>query len=139
MTMTSDDYSAHEQLARRQRYRRLFWACFAVAIGGFFAGVYFGFPLAGLAVYWAGVVGMLAVWKGSPVEVFDERERSLERRTSQITISLFGFVLIAGSPGRILVAELGYAVPVWFSTVMWAYAAIFVVYGAVYLVIRYRP
>lgn len=137
--MTQTNATTHERLSTVRTYRRLYWACFAVGILGFLAGDFFGYPLAGLGVYWAGILGMVAVWKGTAVKVFDERERALERRASMTTLSLIGAVLIVGSPGRILVRELGYSLPPEFSTFMWAYVSVFAVFGVVYLAIRYRP
>ena len=126
-------------LSSVRRYRRLFWGCFVVAILGFVAGISLGYPLVGLGVYWAGFAGMLAISKGTSLDVFDEREQRLERRASHITLSLVGVVLVLGGPGQIALAELGYELTTTMKGALYGYAAQFGLFGVVYLVVRYRP
>jgi uncharacterized membrane protein len=137
--MTRTNVPANERLATVRRYRRLFVGCLLVAVTGFLVGDALGYPVAGVGVYWAGVAGMLAVWKGTSLEVFDEREQALDRRASHVTLTLAGIALIVGAPGQVVLAELGYELPLVVEGALWGLTAQFVVFGAVYCWLRFRP
>lgn len=139
MNTTTSDPSARERLSTVRTYRRLFWACFGVAVLGFVAGSSLGYPLAALGVYWVGVLAMLVVWKGTSIQLFDEREKELDRRASHLTITIVGFVLIVGGPGQILFSRLGYELSPLLEGALFGYAAQFALFGVVYLWLRYRP
>ncbi len=98
-----------------------------------------GYPLVGETVYWLGILGFLAVWQGTSISLFDERDRALERRASHLTLSLFAVVLVVGaSAARLLSYTNTYTVPVELWAVLWGYVALFVVFAVVYLGLRYR-
>lgn len=137
--MTRTNATTHERLSKVRRYRRLFVGCLVVAVGGFLVGSNLGYPLVGVGVYWAGVLGMLAVWKGTSLQVFDERERALDRRASHVTLTIAGLALIAGAPGQVVLSELGYELSPLVEGALWGLTAQFAVFGVVYVWLRYRP
>jgi hypothetical protein len=97
-------------------------------------------PLLGEAVYWVGIIGFLGVWWGTSVKLFDERDRSLERRASQLTLSIAAVVLVVGaSAARVLSYTDAYAVPSAVWAALWGYVALFVTFGVAYTWLRYRP
>ncbi|PSQ18796.1 DUF2178 domain-containing protein [Halobacteriales archaeon QS_8_69_26] len=97
------------------------------------------YPLAGEAVYLLGVAGFVAAAWRSPVTLFDERDRSIELRASGITLGVFAVVLAAGATASRIATYTGaYDVPPELWTVLTGYAAMFVVFAAVYLALRYR-
>ncbi|MFC6993564.1 DUF2178 domain-containing protein [Haladaptatus sp. GCM10025707] len=126
-------------LAKQRLYRRLM-------VGFVIAGTVLGvalrellnYPLVGEVVYWGGIVAFLAVWRGSSVTLFDERDKALERRASHLTITLFAVVLVLGaSAARIATYTDLYTFPAGFWTVLWGYVAVFVTYAVVYGWLRY--
>lgn len=111
--------------------------------GGVIAGLglrLLDYPLVGELAYWVGIAGFLAVWAGTPVKLFDERDAALERRASQLTLYVFAAVLVVGASAARVLPRLGaYAVPPEVAGALYGYAALFVVFGLVYLGLRYRP
>jgi uncharacterized membrane protein len=106
---------------------------------GFSLREFLGYPLVGEAVYWLGILGFLAVWQGTSISLFDERDRALERRASQFTLTLFAGVLVVGaSAARLLSYTDAYAVPTAVWGALWGYVALFVTFAVVYLGLRYR-
>lgn len=137
--MTATESTGHERLAKVRRYRRLSIACLLVGIAGFLVTSFAGYPLVGIAIYWAGFFGMLAVWKGTSIELYDEREQELERRASDVTLGIFAFVLVLGAPGAVALEEAGvYETPAAVQGAIWAYVAVFAVFGVVYTYYRHR-
>jgi len=97
------------------------------------------YPLLGEAVYWVGIIGFLAVWLGTSLTLFDERDRALERQASQVTLTLFAVVLVVGaSAARVVSYTDTYTVPVELWAVLWGYVALFGTFGVVYSWLRYR-
>ncbi|ELZ39178.1 hypothetical protein C472_05352 [Halorubrum tebenquichense DSM 14210] len=111
-------------------------------IGGILAlwiGIYFDRFLVGVLFYWGGFFGMLAVWRLSSVTLYDERDTAIERKASDYTITIFGFVFVLGAPGGIALEESGLVeLPAAFGGAMWTLFAIYVVFGVVYTVLRRR-
>lgn len=139
MLTTPTESDGHELLAKRQRYRRLFYASIAVAVGGFLAGIYLGYPLVGVTVYWAGILAMLGVWKGTALQLFDEREIALEERASRDSLNLLAFPLILVVPALSVLQEIGYfEITPRLSGMIWGMLTPYVVFGVVYAVYRYR-
>lgn len=136
--MTRTSTSPNERLTTVRRYRRLFWGCFVVAVLGFLVGTSLGYSIVGVGVYWLGVLGMLIVWKGTSLQIFDEREQALDRRASHITLTLAALALIIGAPGQIVFSRLGYEASPIVEGALWGYTAQFVVFGVVYLAVRFR-
>lgn len=129
-----------DRLSKRRLYRRLMYG---FVLGGVALGLVLrellGYPLVGEGIYWVGILGFLAVWRGTSLTLFDERDRALERRASQLTLTLFAGVLIVGaSLARVVPLLSTYTVPAAAWPALSAYAALFGVFGAVYLWLRYR-
>ena len=85
MPTTPAETHGHEQLAKRRRYRRLMIGFVVAGVAASLVLREVGYPLAGEAVYWIGIVGFLAVWLGTSVQLFDERDGTSNagRRTSR--------------------------------------------------------
>lgn len=136
--MTETPSATHDRLSNVRKYRRLFWGLLLVAVIGFFIGSFLGYTVVGVGVYWAGVLGMLLVWKGTSIQLFDERERSLDYRASYHTLSIVAIVLIVVGPGQVVLSEIGYEVPTVLEGALWGYAAQFGLFAVVYLGLRFR-
>ncbi|AAG19011.1 MULTISPECIES: DUF2178 domain-containing protein [Halobacterium] len=127
------------RLAKVRRYRRLMYACIGVGVGGFIVAAEFDYPLAGLVVYWAGILGSLAVWKGTSVTLYDERDLDLERRASLLTLQIAGVVGLLAMTTHVVVDQMpSVDVPEEFVGGFLTISALFIVYGVVYTAIRYR-
>lgn len=127
-------------LARRRRYRRLMYASIVLGSLGLIVASRFDHPVLGVGVYWAGVLGFLAIWRGSSVPVFDERDVALERQASLRTLQAVGAVGIVAIPAGVTLADLGYlTLPPAAYGAFYAYAALFVGFGVVYGWLRYGP
>jgi hypothetical protein len=99
----------------------------------------FDYHLVGEAVFWLGLVAYGVIWKGTDVQVMDERDWELERRASLSAVQLAGAVLIVGaSAARLLPLLTDYTVPVIVSGALYGYVGLFVAFGAAYLWHRYR-
>lgn len=97
-----------------------------------------GYPLAGEVVYWAGIVGFLAIWLGTSTPLFDERDRALERRASHLALLAFVPVLVGGaSLGRVLPLVSDYALPAAVWPALYALGAVYVTFGAIYVGLRF--
>lgn len=138
--MASTNPSATDRLSRRRTYRRLMFGCIAIAV---LLG--FGFravdrPVLGEAVYWLGILGFFGIWFASPLSLFDERDRALERRASLLAIQVVGAVLVLGaSAGRLGVALDLFTLPTAVWGALYGYVGLFVVFGVAYAWIKYRP
>lgn len=98
-----------------------------------------GYPLLGEGAYWVGIMGFLVVWRGTSLTLFDERDRALERRASQLTLTLIAGVLVVGASIARLVPRIStYTVPVEIRSALYAYAALFGIFAVVYVWLRYR-
>jgi len=97
---------------------------------GFVGGVELGYDLVGLAVYWAGILSFLAVWRGSNVELYDERDKAIERRASFVSLVVVGVVMVvAMSVFTALESTSGFEPPVVFEGALLGYAATMGVFG----------
>ncbi|MFB6104845.1 MAG: hypothetical protein ABEJ57_07185 [Halobacteriaceae archaeon] len=130
-----------DPVALRRRNRRL-------VVGAVVTGVVLGiglrdgagYPLAGELLYWLGIVVALAIWWTSPVPLFDERDRALERRASHRTILVLAVVLVVGaSLARLLSITATVTVPTAVWTMLWVSAGVILVWVGNYVVVRYRP
>lgn len=127
------------RLARVRRYRRLMIGSVVGGTVGFVVAVSAGFPLVGVGLYWIGIVGWLAVWRGTSTPLFDERDRALERRAITLAFTLFAAALILLWPALVVSAELDvYTPPPAFDGVVIAGAVQGVLFTAAYLWLRYR-
>ena len=137
--MTSTETDTRSTLEVRRRYRWLSMACLVAGILAYFVAIQLDYIVAGTLVYWAGFLGMIAVWKGTSIDLYDEREQLLDLKAGGRTLTLFAFVLVFGVPGLVALESVGYYQPsaeLWGA--MFGYAALFAVYGVIYTVHRYR-
>jgi len=134
------DVLPDSHLGQVRFYRRLLYGCAAVGVVGFLLAETLGYPLVGVGIYWGGLVGMGAVKFGTSVRLFDERDRALERRASNLTLYLAGGVLIVAAPAVFALEEVrGYEAPPVVSGALSGFSALFLLWGVVYLVLKYRP
>lgn len=135
----ADDAGGHERLARRRRYRWAYTGSVLAGVLALFLAFRLDYPLLGIGLYWVGILGMFAIMWLSPVDLFDERERSLERLAALRAFQIVAVVAIVGGPGLVALEEVGYATitPV-VSGVFLAYAALAATFGVVYLLLWYR-
>ncbi|NEU55825.1 DUF2178 domain-containing protein [Halorussus sp. MSC15.2] len=95
------------------------------------------YPIVSEAVYWVGILGFLAVWLGSSQTLFDERDRALERRASQLTLTILAPILVvSASVTRLLPKVSDYAVPAEIVHALYGLVAVYVVFGVAYVVVR---
>ena len=127
-------------LEKRRRYRRLFVGTIVVgAVAGLSLRA-LDYPMVGEAVYWVAILGALAVWLGTSVSLFDERDAALERRASQLTISISAVVLVVGaSAARVLPRVTDLAVPPEVWGALYGFLALFATWAVSYVWLRYRP
>ena len=123
----------------RKRYKRIAYGLLGVGILALWIAIALDRFVLGVALYWAGGIGMGLVQRFSPVELYDERDATIDRRASQITLNVFAYVFILGLPGGLVLAETGVvALPGWFHGATWTLFAIYVVYGAAVAYKKYR-
>lgn len=115
------------------------YGALAVGIVGYLLALRIEQPVAGLAVYWAGFLGFVGVWKGSPVTLYDERHERIERRAAMRTVGIVGAALILVGPALPALSGAGYEPPTLVVGALYGYAAMFGVYGAVCLWMRCWP
>lgn len=127
------------RLAKMRKYRRLM---FGVLLGGVTISLvlrFLEFPLVGEAVYLVGFAAFLAIWQGTSITLFDERETELERRAATVTLTVTAFVLIFSASGaRVFHAITGSSVPPWLHYAIYGFIAQFVLFAIVYTWYRYR-
>ena len=132
--------SGTEPLAKRRRYRRLFYACILAGSAGLLVAFRFDYVLFGIGIYWAGVVAALAILRGTSIDLYDERDVALERRAGLLTLYVIGAVAVLGIPASVALSELGYfTIPPEFLGAIYGYVGLCVVFGVSYLWLRYRP
>jgi uncharacterized membrane protein len=106
---------------------------------GFAAAESAGFPIVGVGVYWIGFAGFLAVWQGTPVTLFDERDRALERRAVFVAFNVFAVAMILLWPTMLVLSETGvYTPPPAFDGVLLTLAVQAALFTVAYLWLRYR-
>lgn len=79
--------------------------CVFAGTAGFVAAESAGFPVVGVALYWVGFGGFLAVWQGTSVTLFDERDRALERRAIATATTGFSLGMILLWPTLLVFSE----------------------------------
>jgi len=137
--MNEHETPATKRLSRRKRYKRLMNGLLIAGILALWTGIYLDQFLVGVLLYWAGFFGMLAVWRFSPVTLYDERDTAIERTAGDYTLSVFGFVFVLGAPGGLALEEGGLVdLPAAFDGAMWTLFAIYAVFGITYTVLRRR-
>jgi hypothetical protein len=137
--MPAAEASGSGRLARRRRYRRLMFGAVLAGTLGFVLADAAGYPLVGVGLYWAGFLAFLGVWRGTETTLFDERDRALERRAIAVTFTLTALVMIALWPTLLVLGETNvYTAPPVFDGALLTVSAQAVVFGVVYLWLRYR-
>lgn len=106
---------------------------------GFITAESAGFPLVGIVLYWVGFGGFVMIWQGTSVELFDERDRALERRATTIATTIFTLSIILLWPTLLILSETDvYAPPPAFDGVLLAVAVQALLFAVAYLWLRYR-
>ena len=120
-------------------FRRLMHGLIVIGIVAYLLAMYLDQLVVGTLLYWGCFLGFIAVWQGTSLDLYDERDQRLERAAGNTTLGLFAFVVVFGIPGLVLLAEIGlYEAPAVLWGVMYGYASIFIVFGVVYTVTRIR-
>lgn len=89
--------------------------------------------LAGVGLYYLGVVGYLVVWQRTGVRLFDEREQRIERRAGQLVALLVAFVAIFGLPADVVLDVTGLVeVPLALRGAIWGYALLAIAFLVAY-------
>lgn len=131
--------SGSARQAQIRRYRRLMIGSVLAGTIGFVAAESAGFPVVGVAMYWAGFAGFLAVWQGTAVPLFDERDRALERRAIAIATTSFSLGMILLWPTLVVLSEFDiYTPPPVFDGVLLAVAVQAGLFAVVYGWLRYQ-
>jgi hypothetical protein len=138
--MTRTITSEPDRLSKIRTYRRLM---VGFVLGGVAAALvlrFLDYPVLGEALYWVGILGFLAVWQGTSLTLFDERDAELERRASHVTLTLVAVVgVVTTSAARMLPKFTEYAVPAELWGALYGFVVLFGTFGIVYLWLRYRP
>ncbi|MFB6269501.1 MAG: DUF2178 domain-containing protein [Halobacterium sp.] len=122
--MTGRATSGSSRLAKIRRYRRLMYGSVLGGALGFVVAAELGYHLLGLAAYWVGLLGFVAVYRGTDVELYDERDRSIERRASHLALLVVGAAFVVSmSAFSALEATSGFETPVLYEGALLGFAA----------------
>ena len=138
MTMTQD-----HPIRRGQTYKRLMLGLVAVGVVALFVGIGIGQQLAGLVVYALGALGALVVTLyaqfSESVTFLDERDQRLHERASNATVSVVSYVGLPTIVVLYLLDATGrYVIPPMVWGGIYALSAFYLLWGVVYLGLRYR-
>ncbi|MGM0448558.1 MAG: DUF2178 domain-containing protein [Methanobacteriota archaeon] len=137
--MSGHTTSATTRPSTRKRYKRIAYGLIGAGILALWIGIATDRFVLGVALYWAGGLGMGLVQRFSPVTLYDERDTTIERKASQNTMNVFAYVFILGTPGGLSLHESGVVtLPGEFYGATWPLFAVFVVFGASVLNHKYR-
>ncbi|WP_096393153.1 DUF2178 domain-containing protein [Halorubrum trapanicum] len=137
--MSEHTTSATTRPSARKRYKRIAYGLLGAGILALWVGIALDRFVLGVALYWAGGLGMGLVQRFSPVELYDERDTTIERKASQNTMNVFAYVFILGTPGGLALQESGLiTLPGEFYGATWTLFAVFAVFGASVLYHKYR-
>ncbi|HKJ59251.1 MAG TPA: DUF2178 domain-containing protein [Halobacteriales archaeon] len=137
--MTQHAISRTDRLATIRRYRRLMYGSVVVGSLGLAAASRFDYHLLGVGIYWTGVAAFFAIWRGTSVPLFDERDAAIERRASMRTLQVVAAAGIVGIPSAVALAELGYyAMPPELAGAIYAYVGLVAVFAVAYGWTRFR-
>ena len=130
-------------MQKGQRYNRIVTAVFAVGVLSFFVGVALDQYVAGLVVYsvagLSGVAALLYLRFVSPVRLADERQQRLHERASGTLVTLVAMVGLPVVIGLYLFDATGYyAISPFLWGVISGFSGLFVLWGGIYTVLRYR-
>ncbi|GAA0554452.1 DUF2178 domain-containing protein [Halorubrum ejinorense] len=128
--MSEHTASATTRPSTRKRYKRIAYGLLGAGILALWISIALDRFVLGVALYWAGGLGMGLVQRFSPVELYDERDNAIERKASQNTLNVFAYLFILGTPGGLALQESGaLTLPGEFYGATLALFAIFVVFG----------
>ena len=135
--------TSRHPVQRGQQYKRAILGVFTVAVVGLAVGIALNRQLAGLVVYAAGcltgVAGTLYLEHFSPVELYDERGRRHAERASNAVVNLFAYVGLPAFIGLFLADATGvYELGATATGALYAFSAFYLVWGAVYALVRSR-
>jgi hypothetical protein len=131
--------SGSARLAEVRRYRRLMIGSGLGGSIGFVAAESAGFPFVGVGLYWTGFALFLAIWQGTSVTLFDERDRALERHAISIVLNIFAAGMVLLAPTMLVLSEANiYTPPPAFDGVLLTVATQAALFTLVYLWLRYR-
>ena len=137
--MSEHTTPATTRLSTRKRYKRIAYGLLGAGILALWIAIALDRFVVGVALYWAGGIGMGLVQRFSPVDLYDERDTTIERRAGQKTMNAFAYVFVLGAPGGLVLEESGIAeLPGAFHGAMWTLFAVYVVYGASVLYYKRR-
>jgi hypothetical protein len=137
--MSEHTTSATTRPSSRKRYKRIAYGLLGAGILALWIGIALDRFVLGVALYWAGGLGMGLVQRFSPVKLYDERDTTIEREAGHYTVKLFAYVFILGAPGGLVLEESGaLTLPGEFYGAMWTLFAVFVAYGAFVIYHKYR-
>ncbi|RLM52246.1 DUF2178 domain-containing protein [Halorubrum sp. Atlit-28R] len=105
--MSEHTASATTRPSTRKRYKRIAYGLLGAGILALWIGIAVDRFVLGVALYWAGGLGMGLVQRFSPVELYDERDNAIERKASQNTLNVFAYLFVLGAPGGLALHESG--------------------------------
>ncbi|OTE98505.1 MULTISPECIES: DUF2178 domain-containing protein [unclassified Halorubrum] len=137
--MSEHTTSATTRPSSRKRYKRIAYGLLGAGILALWIGIAVDRFVLGVALYWAGGLGMGLVQRFSPVELYDERDGTISRKASQTTMNGFAYVFVLGTPGGLALQESGLVtLPGEFYGATWILFGVFVVFGASHLYYKRR-
>lgn len=128
---------------RRFRWKSVIYGTFALGIAGLFVGTSVGYDLAGAVVYFLGVTAgaglcLYACTVGS-LTFRDERTAAIERRASHYTIAGLAYLGLAIFPALFVLEAAGrFTFGPTLEAVLYGFSGLFIVWGAVFTVLRLR-
>jgi uncharacterized membrane protein len=129
--MSEHTASATTRPSTRKRYKRIAYGLLGAGILALWIGIAVDRFVIGVALYWAGGLGMGLVQRFSSVELYDERDNAIERRSSRTTLNVFAYLFVLGTPGGLALQESGVVtLPGEFYGATWTLFGVFVVFGA---------
>ena len=138
--MTRTVTSEPDRLSKIRLYRRLMVGSILGGVAGALVLRTLDYPVLGEAVYWVGIIAFFAVWQGTSLTLFDERDVELERRASHVTLLVVGAVgVVTASLTRLVPRFTDYTVPAELAGALYGFVFLFGTFGVVYLWLRYRP
>ena len=115
----------------RKRHKRIAYRLLGAGIAALWIAIALDRFVLGVALYWAGGLGMGLVQRFSPVDLYDERDTTISRRASQNTMNVFAYLFVLSAPGGLVLQEAGIIeLSGRFYGAMWTLFAIYVVFGA---------
>jgi type II secretory pathway component PulM len=125
---------------KRRQYRTLVTQAMGIGVAGLMVAVVLSIfiaeeaiLLAGLGIYWLGILSYLVIWQQTGVRLFDERETYIERRAGHAVMLFVTFVTIIGIPAVAIAETLKWlTVPAVLQGAIWAYVLLLVGFSLTY-------